>query len=128
MEYKELLEQYGYDYCAETHPDNCVYPMDELEELAFGEDASAYDGFERGLFAYAWNSHVADYQGHTEDFHLSDDYFAFDAYANLCSLTEYQLPIWYNQCIDKRYFIEWLIDNGYIEDESEITYDEPIGD
>ena len=68
MEYKELLEQYGYDYCAETHPDNCVYPMDELEELAFGEDASAYDGFERGLFAYAWNSHVADYQGHTEDF------------------------------------------------------------
>lgn len=126
MEYKELLEQYGYDYCEEHSPDNCVYPMDELETIAFGEDASAYDGFERGLFAYAWNSHVGDWEGHTEDFHLNDDYFAYDAYGNLCSITEYQLPIWYNQSITKGDFIEWLVDNGYIEDESEITYNDSI--
>lgn len=128
MEYKDLLIDHGYEYCEEYSPDNCLYEMELLEEIAFPDGTDPLESFTKGLYAYSWKSSVGDWEGHTEDFHLNDDYFAYDEYANLCSLTEYQVPIWYNQRIEKSSFIEWLIDNGYIEDESEITYDEPIGD
>lgn len=125
MEYKELLEQYGFDYCVDKRGEYELYDMDELEEIALN-DRSSIDVFEMALYAYAWQPSKDDWEGHTEDFHMNDEYFAFDAYNHLCSVPDIWCAKWYDVHIDAEYFIEWLVDNEYIASADEITYNEEI--
>ena len=46
LDYEELLRNYGNEYLQENNPDDCLYAMDEMDEL-FNE--SAYNAIQRAF-------------------------------------------------------------------------------
>lgn len=115
MSYEELLQNYYNDYCMSQMGGEYVYSdMSELEEILYGD---SYECFVAGLYAYAWNPNVDDWEGHTEDFHLNDDYFFVDAYGRYVSFYEGQLMDFMKSHIDEQYFMEWCAEQGYTDEE-----------
>ena len=78
------------------------------------------EAFTMGLQAYGWGYASNDSSLRKAEFRLSDDWFAFDGYGRLMSV--YDDEAYYKQYLLDYYrdeFIEWLTDNGYIEEDEE---------
>ena len=114
MEYdiKELIEEYGNEYLMDENPDYALYSMYELNEFL---PQNPEDAFRAGLFAYGWWGG----EKYKRDFNFGDDYFAYDGYANLVSVNEYDYVAYLESWIDEDYFIEWCKDQGYIDEDED---------
>lgn len=111
MEYEELLERYGMEYLQENNVDASLYDMGEFEDLLGQESAS--DVFSLGVNAY---SYITGDPGNKSDRWMwNDDYFFYDSYGNICSIAESQLSDYYSYHIDRRDFMSWCEEMGYIE-------------
>ena len=116
MSYEDLLQEYYHEYVNAMNAEDDYYEMDMLEDILAGD---AYENFRAGLYAYAWNPNVQDWEGHKEDFHLNDEYFFIDAYGNYASFYEGQLMDFMKSHIDEKYFMEWCAEQGYNTDDEE---------
>ena len=116
LDYEELLRNYGNEYLQESDPDDCLYAMDEMDEL-FNE--SAYNAIQRAFYGYDYNPHREGNGGEREPFNPNRDWFGFNGYANLVSVDDYDYVAWMDSHIDDDYFIEWCMEQGYIDDPDE---------
>lgn len=119
LDYEELLRNYGNEYLQESDPDDCLYAMDEMDEL-FNE--SAYNAIQRAFYGYDYNPRREGDGGEREPFNPNRDWFGFNGYANLVSVEDYDYVAWMDSHIDDDYFIKWCMEQGYIdepEDEDE---------
>ena len=108
-----MLDQYGNDYLYDNvNGEGIVDSMDMFEEHI--ENMNGYDAFMAALFAYEYDG-KDDWEGHQRSFSLNDDWFAIDAYGHYVSMNNNERMEWYNRSIDDNYFIDWLIENGYVE-------------
>lgn len=112
VSYDEMLDQYAYDYISEKNGEEQVYEMDMLAE--FLSERDPMDVFSDALWAYQYDG-KEDWEGHSKDFSLNDEWFAIDAYGHYVSMNDNERIEWYNRSIDDNYFIDWLIENGYVE-------------
>lgn len=112
VSYDEMLDQYAYDYITDMNGEEQVYEMDLLEEEL--SNRNALDVFTAALYAYQYDG-KDDWEGHSKDFNLNDEYYAIDAYGHYVSMNERERLEWYDRSIDDNYFIDWLIENGYAE-------------
>lgn len=88
---KELLEQYGYEYLSEHgDSDACPCEMDMLEEYT---NFTPMEAIRRAFYGYRYNPYWDGKDEHLEEFNPNDDYFAFNGYANLVSISFFSLPI-----------------------------------
>lgn len=101
----DLYGLYGYEYCADNCPDDCLYDMSEFDELMSGMTPS---DLARCIFF--------------GNFNPNHDYFYFNGYANLESW-EWSVAEYYKDNIDEPYFLNYLEEHGYL-DEYEVTEDE----
>lgn len=116
-DYEELLRDHGNEYLQENNPDDCLYAMDEMDEL-FNE--SAYNAIQRAFYGYDYNPRREDDGGERESFNPNRDWFGFNAYANLVSVDDFDYVAWMDSHIDQDYFIDWCVEQGYLdEDEDE---------
>lgn len=113
LDYEELLRNYGNEYLQENNPDDCLYAMDEMDEL-FNE--SAYNAIQRAFYGYDYNPHREGSGGEREPFNPNRDWFGFNGYANLVSVEDYDYVAWMDSHIDDDYFIEWCVEQGYIDE------------
>lgn len=97
-ELDELYSQYGYEYCSEKCPDDCLYDMYEFDELM--SDYTPTELAQRVFFG---------------DFNPNHDYFYFNGYANLESW-EWSAEEYYKDNIDEDYFLEYCEEEGYLDD------------
>jgi len=120
-EYEELLGQYGYEYLSENYPDDVPYEMGMLPEIFPVNDGNDYFRLLNSVFfGYKYNPYEKpDGTSHRESFNPNDAYFAFNGYANLVSIDEYDYEAYLNNHIDKDDFIDFCKENGYLEDDSE---------
>lgn len=116
LDYEELLRNYGNEYLQENDPDDCLYAMDEMDEL-FNE--SAYNAIQRAFYGYDYNPHREGSGGEREPFNPNRDWFGFNGYANLVSVEDYDYVAWMDSHIDDDYFIEWCVEQGYIDEPDE---------
>lgn len=107
-DYKRLLENYGNEYLSEMNPDDCIYSMDDLNEIT---NFNALEAITRAFFGYDFNP----FTDSRESFNPNREYFAFNGYANLVSIDERDYAAWLNLHIDELPFLDWCEQNGYIE-------------
>jgi len=112
VSYDEMLDQYGNDYISENRGEEQVYEMGLLAE--FLSERDPLDVFSDALWAYQYDG-KDDWEEHQRDFSLNDEWFAIDAYGHYVSMNDNERMEWYNRSIDDNYFIDWLIENGYVE-------------
>lgn len=113
VSYDEMLDQYGNDYLDETaRGESRVESMDLIEDYLANMDG--YDAFMAGLYAYQYDG-KGDWEGHQRSFSMNDEWFTVDAYGHYMSMNDNERMEWYNRSIDDDYFIDWLIENGYVE-------------
>ena len=113
LSYDEMLDQYSEEYLNEmSGGERVVEPMDYLEDWLANMDG--YDAFTAGLYAHRYDG-KDDWEGHSIDFSLNDEWFSVDAYGHYVSMNDREKMEWLNDSIDDNYFIDWLIENGYVE-------------
>lgn len=118
MDDETLLEyavQYGNDFFSDKGMNYGLYDWGTILEIM--EDKDFEESFLLGYHAYGWSESSNDGSEHKLDFSLSDDWFAFDAYGRLMSV--YDDEAYYRYYLLDYYrdeFVEWLTDNGYIEE------------
>lgn len=115
LDYSDMLERYGEEYLQEHQPDDCIYPMDEIEEFI----TDVWEALRSSFFGYDWHP-----SGNYERFNPNKDYFAFNAYGNLVSIDAYNYKDWLNAHISEDDFIAYCEDNGYIEEFYNEEYDD----
>ena len=114
MDYEELLKQYGEEYLEETNrADVFFYPMESLSEIALDGIDSALEIFEAGRSAYGYTT--GDPNSKKTEWFNSDEYFFFDGYGNLVSLGESQVADYLSFVINKRDFVGWCEEQGYVD-------------
>lgn len=102
-EISELKQKHGQEYLQEKHPDDMIYPMDEIDELF----SSVWDALRGAFFGGRY--------GYDKDsFNPNDDYFYFDGYGNLVSVT--YLDEYLDNEINDDDFIEWCKEQGYYKE------------
>lgn len=112
VNYDELIREYGVEYMQENNMyDETPYPMDELEELT---NYTALDAITRAFYGYQWTGVKKEER---DEFNPNDDYFAFNAYGNLISIPDYWYDEYIKSQIDEDYFIEWCMEQGYIDED-----------
>ena len=116
VSYNDMLDQYAYDYITENRGEEQVYEMGMLAE--FLSERDPLDIFSDALWAHQYDG-KEDWEGHSTDFNMNDEWFAIDAYGHYVSMNDNERIEWYDRSIDDNYFIDWLIENGYIEGEIE---------
>ena len=109
-DYKSLLDEYGMEYLQEMSPDDCPYEMEMIDEMF----KSHWDALRAAYFGYHYNPY-SDGE-HREEFKPVVEYFAFNAYANLVSIDKYDLDSWIESHIEEDEFIDWCVEQGYVED------------
>lgn len=109
----DLIEEYGNEYLSENDPDSQLLDMYMLNEVL---PQNPEDAFSAGLYAYGWWNG----EKYKRDFNTSDDYFTFDGYAHYVSVSSSEALDYLKMNITEEYFVEWCIEQGYIdEDEDE---------
>ena len=116
LDYEDLLRNYGNEYLQEMNPDDCLYSMDEMDELL---NDSAYNAIQRAFYGYDYNPHREGNGGERESFNPNRDWFGFNGYANLVSVDDFDYVSWMDDRIDEDGFIEWCIEQGYIDEDEE---------
>lgn len=117
LDYKDLLRKYGNEYLQEMNPDDCLYGMDEMDELL---NDSAYNAIQRAFYGYDYNPYRERSGLDREPFNPNRDYFGFNGYANLVSVDSRDYVQWMDDRIDEDGFIEWCIEQGYIDEQEDI--------
>lgn len=113
-DFDELVDQYGEEYVQEYYPDDMLYPMDMVSEFI----TDVWEALRSSFYGYDYNPHRDD--DHREQFNPNRDYFAFNAYGNLVSIESYDRVSWLERMIDESEFVQWCVEQGYIdEDEDE---------
>ena len=110
-DYDEIIEEYGCEYLGETNPD--VEPMDmgEFNELTSYKD-DPLEAITRAFFGGRWGFK-------NDSFSPMDEYFAYDGYANLISIKDYDLVDYLKEKIDEGEFYDWCVDNGHFESDED---------
>lgn len=117
MSYEELLEEYGLDYLREyNRGEYALMDMGEFEYLEL-EGRDPVDVFQMALSAYSYVT--GDPNNKKNEWMWGDDYYFYDGYGHLCSISEGQLEDYFSYHIDKSSFMQWCEDNGYIDEEVE---------
>lgn len=109
---KDLIDEYGNEYLMETNPDVALFPMYDLNAF-LPQDPE--DAFNAGLYAYGWWNN----EKYERDFSFNDDYFTYDGYAHLVSVSEYNRQQYLESEIDEDDFIEWCKEQGYIDEDED---------
>ena len=109
---EDLIDEYGNEYLMETNPDVALFSMYELNEML---PQNPEDAFSLGLYAYGWWNH----EKYKREFNTGDDYFTYDGYAHLVSVSEYDRQRYLQSEIDEPYFIEWCKEQGYIDEDED---------
>ena len=118
MSYEELLDEYGLEYLREhNHGDYALYDMGEFNEIVNLDGMQAEDVFDMGRMAYSYIT--GDPNNKKNEWMWSDDYFFFDGYGHLCSISDGQLQDYFSYHIEESDFMEWCEDMGYTEGEIE---------
>ena len=114
LDYEDLLRKYGNEYLQKINPDDCLYSMDEMDDLL---NDSAYNAIQRAFYGYDYNPYRERDGMENEPFNPNRDYFGFNGYANLVSVDSRDYVQWMDDRIDEGGFIEWCIEQGYIDEE-----------
>lgn len=102
---EDFIDDYGMGFIQELDPDKAIYSMDEFNDIMYG--MSPWDVMCRVCFG---------------DINLNDDYFIFNGYGNIETLSEYELHsyLWDSIRYDLDKFHEYLMD--YYTDEYEPAF------
>lgn len=120
-ELEKLVTNYGQEYLSENDPDSCPYSMDELNELT---NYSAIDAITRAFYGYRYNPYDDGDASHREEFNPNDEYFAFNGYGNLVSISSWSLAQWiYSHIDDDDDFKNWCEEQGYVDEEDDEDID-----
>lgn len=114
----EYAVQYGNDFFSDKGLDYGLCDWGTIVEIMAEKDFE--ESFLLGYYAYGWSELSNDSSESKLDFSLNDDWFAFDAYGRLMSVHDDET--YYKYYLLDNYrdeFIEWLTDNGYIEEDEE---------
>ena len=116
MTIEELIRDYGAEFLQESdYYDQCPYPMDELEELT---NYTPLEAITRAFYGYRWSRIDRD---EPEEFNPNDEYFTFNGYGNLVSISEFDYEDYLKSQIDEDDFIEWCKEQGYIDEDETIN-------
>lgn len=113
MDYEELLLIHGNEYLEEiNHGDDCFYPMESLEDIAlYGKEPM--DIFNDARAAYGYTT--GDPNSKKTEWFNTDDYFFFDGYGHLVSMSESQVADYLSFIVDKNDFMNWCSEMGFVE-------------
>lgn len=110
--YEELIREYGEEYLQESdYYDRCPIPMDEFEQFT---NYTPLEAITRAFYGYRWLRFERD---EYEAFNPNDEYFTFNGYGNLVSISEYDYEVYMKSEIDETDFIEWCVEQGYLDEE-----------
>lgn len=92
---EDFIDDYGMDFISELDPDEAVYPMEELDNILHG--MAPMDILRMGVFG---------------DITWTDEYFTFNGYGNIETISKYNLHNHLWDCIryDTDKFHEYLMD------------------
>lgn len=110
-DFDEMVEDYGYEYLIEHNPDVVPYDMGEFNELTDYRD-DPLEAITRAFYG-------GRYGFKNDSFNPNDEYFAYNGYANLISIKDYDLNDYLKEHIDEPYFYDWCVKQGYFEIEDE---------
>ena len=110
-DFDEMIEDYGFEYLSEHNPDAEPYSMDEFNELTSYQD-DPLEAITRAFYG-------GRYGFKNDSFNPNDEYFAYDGYANLISIKDYDINDYLKDHIDESYFYEWCVDEGYFESDED---------
>ncbi len=105
-DFKSMREDYGVEYLGQTDPDNCPMSMADIGEC-FTDVAEA-------IRATCYGERFGFKQ---DSFNYNDDYFAFNAYANLVSIPS--LKDYLKEYVEEEDLKKWCIEEGYFSEEDE---------
>ena len=109
--FDEMAENYGNEYLQEHQPDDCVESMDLLDDIY--SEVSPTEVLRRAFFG-------GRYGFENDSFNPNDDYFYFDGYGNLVSVTDYDyIDCLKSQIDNEESFKEWCVEMGYFDEEDE---------
>ncbi|MBQ0160338.1 MAG: hypothetical protein KBT28_06910 [Bacteroidales bacterium] len=108
-DYDNLVRNYGNEYLIERNCDDELFNMDDINEILCGK--LPIEILNLAYFGGNWTPH----SGESGDFNTQADYFYFNGYGNLVSVDEYYYTDYLKSVIDEEYFVEFLIDNDYID-------------
>ena len=115
--FDEMAEQYGCEFLAEHDPDSEPMSMDEFNEFTNYSD-DPLEAIRRAFYGGRY--------GHENDsFNPNDDYFTYNGYGNLVSISDYMFDEYLRDHIDEEEFKQWCIDYNYYDPSSD---DDPEGD
>lgn len=103
---EDLYLEYGNEFLHEEKDETAI-----VNEMAYLEQFlrlnPIMDVFSAGAYSYGFFGGSFDFRA---------PYFVTDAAGNYASLDEHQLVRYYERVIEDRYFIDWLYENGIIDD------------
>ena len=99
-------------------PDRELRPMEELDELAecYGDWAKPTYILERAFYGYRYSR---DDDGRKEEFNPNDEYFTFNGYGNLVSVSDFLWDIYWAGEIDEERYVEAAEGEGLLAEVAE---------
>lgn len=110
-DFDEMIEDYGFEYLSEHDPDAEPYDMGEFNELTSYQD-DPLEAITRAFYG-------GRYGFKNDSFNPNDEYFAYDGYANLISIKDYDINDYLKEHIDESYFYDWCVKEGYFESDED---------
>ena len=120
MNYEELVEDYGIEYIMQPeNSEHFLLPMGEFEYQEFeGRDLDPMDIWNMATTAYGYTTGQPNSK--KTEWTLSDDYYFYDGYGHLCSIAESQIIDFFSYYVDYGNFVNWCVEQGYIESSEEV--------
>jgi hypothetical protein len=106
------------------NPDNLLEDMEYLNEMAQcgGDWSNPLYVLQRAFYGYAYNPHYKD-DGtmQRDEFNPNHEYFTFNGYGNLVSVTDYWWAHYWASILDEGAYIEYLECEVYTEELKQIA-------
>jgi hypothetical protein len=101
---EELIKEFGNDFLLGTRrADDALYPVEDMDAYLPEDPKEA--------FMLGWRSR--------NQFIPSDSYFTFDGYGNIISIPSREYISYLQDQIDEDEFVDWLLSNGYINEDED---------
>ena len=118
---KEIDGAYAFNEYVREHgnPDDALEDMEYLDELAEcgGDWGKPSFVLARAFYGYRFNPWRGDMDGRErEAFNPNDDYFTFNGYGNLVSVSGYNWGYYWAATLDARYYAQAADDEGKLDE------------
>ena len=106
-DFDKMVEEHGREYMIDQGSEYEPYDMSEFNEMTNYRD-DPLEAITRAFYG-------GKYGFENDSFNPNDEWFAYDAYGNLVSISDYEMVEYFKDHIDEEEFHAWCVAEGYCE-------------